>query len=255
MKSANAKARDLKARSMSTLRYYKLDSITPPKEAYWRKAKARMLQLRKQHMISQEYVLPVPYLCQIYHLLNLKHLEAVHNLSLKGLKINRVSQFEPTAIGGTIKFQTALAPSLNLLRIWRRPEVEAKLTLHTPYMIELNVPVYGDKQITVIFNVLPLGDRIHKLYIDMYSNLVFPKPILKLLLHYASGITVLEDLPYLYRLAKGNIGRSIGSEKVCSHQTMQLFRRFFELYGSSLHLPTGEAIELPAGWSLGQTQT
>jgi hypothetical protein len=63
-----------------------------------------MLQLRKDHIISQAYILPIPYLCQIYHLLNIKHLETVHKFSLKGLRISNVSQIETTPIGGSIKF-------------------------------------------------------------------------------------------------------------------------------------------------------
>jgi hypothetical protein len=149
---------------MCTLKYYAFNSLALPCEACLRKAKARMLRLRKLQMISQCYTIVVPYLCQIHHLLNLKHLEALHSLSLKGLKIN------------------------------------------------------GDRQITVIFNVLPLGDRVHKLCIDMYSNLAFPKPILKLLLHCASCITVLEDLHYLYWLAKSHLERSLRTGN--SHQTM-----------------------------------
>ena len=124
------------AKSVSTIKYYKLDAIAPPEEDYLRHTEGRMRQLNRHHIISQSYVLPVPYLCQIYHLLNLKHLETIHKFSLKDLKIGNVSQLETTATGGSIKFQTTIEPSLNLLRAWRKPTIEVELTLHTPYTIE-----------------------------------------------------------------------------------------------------------------------
>lgn len=231
---ANSELADLSAKHISTLKYYKLNSVAPPHEAYLHKTEARMLQLDEHHLISQEYVLPIPYLCQIYHLLNLKHLESVHSFSLNGLKVADVSQFEATAIGGSIKFKTILNSSLNILRIWRQPVVEVELTLHTPYTIELDIPIYSDKKIVVMFNILPLGDDVHKLFIDMYSNLVFPKPIFQVFLHCASCITLLEDLPYLRKLANGNLRQLVNCDKVSNHKTMQLFKQFVDLYGSSL---------------------
>ncbi|NJO78462.1 MAG: hypothetical protein HC827_08000 [Cyanobacteria bacterium RM1_2_2] len=227
----------LSAADISTLKYYKLESIEPPHEAYLHKAEIRMLQLAKYHLISQEYVLPIPYLCQIYHLLNLKHLESIHSLSLNGLKIVKVSQFETTTIGGAIRFQTILNSPLNLLRIWRQPAVEVELILHTPYTIELSIPIYNGKNITVIFNVLPLSQNNHKLFIDIYCNVVFPKPLLQVLLHLASGLTLLEDLPYLRKLSEGKIHRSGKVGKGSYPETMQLFERFADLYGSSLEQP------------------
>lgn len=229
--------RSLIAENISTLRYYKLGSDTPQHEAYRRKTEARMLQLEKYHLITQEYFLPIPYLCQIYHLLNLKHLESIHGFSLNNLKVIDVRQLEATAIGGIIKFQTVLDSSPNVLSMLRHPVVEVELTLHTPYTIELTIPVYNNKKIAVIFNILPLGDNAHKLFIDMYSNLAFPKPILQFFLHCASCITLFEDLPYLHKLAKCNLRRRIKSEKVSSHETMQLLKRFVDLYGSSLEKP------------------
>lgn len=193
---------------------------------------SRMVELKNYHMISQEYVFPFPYLCQIYHLLNLKHLEEVHSFSLSNLKIIKVSNFQPTKAGGAMKFQTVLDSPLNTLRIWRQPLVEVDLILHTPYTVELNIPAYNDKRIVVIFNVLPLNDTEHKLFIDIYSNLSWPKPILQILLHLASCLTVFEDLPYLRKLAEKNLDRIVRLSKVPSHDTMQLFKRFAELYGS-----------------------
>ncbi|HEY9599759.1 MAG TPA: hypothetical protein V6D33_19015, partial [Cyanophyceae cyanobacterium] len=77
-------------------------------ERYLCAAQARMLELKEQHMISQDYILPFPYLCQIYHLLNLKHLETIHNFSLNNLRVVKVQQFQSTRIGGSLKFQTFL---------------------------------------------------------------------------------------------------------------------------------------------------
>jgi hypothetical protein len=219
------------------LKYYKLSAITPPHRVYLRQTEDRMRQLNKYHQIGQEYVLPIPYLCQIYHLLNLQHLERVHNLSLQGLKVVNVTNFEPTKIGGTIKFQTMLTPSVNILRMWRQPMVEVQLTLHNPYTIELDIPIYNDKKVSVIFNILPLGDREHKLFIDIYSNWGFPKPILQVLLHIACCLTLFEDLPYLKKLADGNLHRLVKGKKVSNHKTMQLFKRFVDLYGSNFDRP------------------
>lgn len=182
-----------------------------------------MLQLEKHHLISQEYILPIPYICQIYHLLNIRHLESIHGFSLNGLKVVSVSEFQSITIGGAIKFQTILDSPLNLFRIWRQPVVEVELILHTPCTVELSVPINGDKNITVIFNVLPLSHNDHKLFIDIYSNAGFPKILMQTLLHFASGLTLLEDLPYLRRLAAGKIHRSTRSNKGAHTETMLLF--------------------------------
>ncbi len=224
-------------KDISTLKHYKLGSVIPPHEAYLCQTEARMAELSKDHMISQEYILPIPYLCQIYHLLNLKHLESIHGFSLQDLKISSVQEVEATPIGGRIKFQTILNSSLNILRIWRKPSVEVELTLHTPYTIELNIPIYQGGKMTVMFNILPLGDRVHKLFIDIYSNLALPKPILQLFLHCAACLTLLEDLPYLHKLANRNFRHLIKSHQISNHKTMQLFKRFVDLYGSSLQQP------------------
>lgn len=236
---------NLGIQDISTLKYYKLSSVTPPHSVYMRKTEDRMVQLKQYHAISQEYVLPIPYLCQVYHLLNLKHLEQVHGMSLGGLKVGDICQFEETTTGGRVKFKTSLHHSLNILRMWRQPDVEVELTLHTPYTIELSVPIYKGHKITILFNMLPLGDNAHKLFIDIYSDLRFPKPIMQVLLHCASCITLFEDLPYLHKLANRNLYRRVKSTKSSNRDTMQLFKRFVDLYGSSLelHNATG-AIEL-----------
>lgn len=176
MTMTKVRTKNLQAKSISTIKYYQLDAIAPPEEAYLRHTEGRMLQLNRHHIISQSYVLPIPYLCQIYHLLNLKHLESVHDFSLNGLKIGSIGQLEKTATGGSLKFETTLNPSLNILKIWRQPVVEVELTLHTPYTIELNIPVYNGRNMTIVFNILPLGDNSHKLFIvhavEFYLNIL-----------------------------------------------------------------------------------
>ena len=195
-------------------------------------AQARMLDLQKYHMISQEYILPFSYLCQIYHLLNLKHLETVHRFSLNSLKVIKASHFQATHTGGMLKFQTILDSSVNALRIWRQPIVEVGLVLHTSYTVELKIPVYNDKTIVVIFNAIPLNSNEHKFLIDIYSDLDWPKPLLQLILHFASCLTLWEDLPYLRKLNERNVNHLIKLNK--SSHGMQLFNRFVDVYGSSL---------------------
>ncbi|MBD2353584.1 hypothetical protein H6G41_02920 [Tolypothrix sp. FACHB-123] len=202
-------------------------------EGYLCPTQDNRFELKKRHMISQEYILPFPYLCQIYHLLNLKHLETIHKFSLNNLRVINISSFQPTANGGRLKFQTVLESPLNALRIWRQPIVEVDLILHTPYTIELSIPVYNGKRITVMFYALPLSQREHYLFIEIYSDLDWPKPILQILLHLASCLTLFEDLPYLRNLYEKNIERLFNVNLASNHQTMLLFKRFVELYGSS----------------------
>lgn len=204
--------------------------------------RARMQQLQPFHLIRQEYILPFPYLAQIYHLLNLKHLEDIHSFSLNNLRVIKVSDFQKTSVGGVIKFQTVLESSLNALRIWRQPIVEVELILHNLYSIELSIPVYAGKRIAVLFNVFPLNDTEHKLFIDIYSDLGWFKPLLQLPLHIASCLTLFEDWSYLQALRDRNLSKLVNSGKVSSHETMQLFQRFIDLYGAAL--PTANAIAL-----------
>ncbi|MEH2156279.1 hypothetical protein [Nostoc sp.] len=211
-------------------------------QEYVSRTQANKLQLRKLHMISQEYTLPFPYICQIYHLLNLKHLETVHRFSLNNLKILNVSQFQTTNVGGKITFQTILDSPANPLRIWRQPTVEVDLILHTPYTVELSIPVYNHKRIIVIFHAFPLNDSEHQLFIDIYSDLEWPKPLLQIILHFASCLTLFEDLPYLRALAEKNIERLFNLSKTSNHESALLLKRFIELYGSS-----GEATKLLEG--------
>jgi hypothetical protein len=230
MTTTNLRFERLNYQQFGTIDEADFNSLPPPQSVYLRQTEARMLALEQFHAISQEYILQIPYFCQIYHLLNLKHLELVHCLSLKSLKIHNISQFESTQFGGSLKFQTRLESSANILRLWRPPVVDVELTLHNPYTIELTIGIYKDRKIVVLFNVVPLGDAAHRFFIDIYTDLAIPKPILKLFLHCASCITLLEDLPYLYKLANKNFRRLVKSAKVSDCQTMQLFNRFVELY-------------------------
>lgn len=218
-------------------------SEVSPHEIFLRTAQTRMLELEDQHMIRQEYDLPFPQLCQIYHLLNLKHLENVHSFSLNNLRVLKVSYVQPTSIGGHIKFQTTLESPFNVLRIWRQPIVEVDLVLHSPYTVELSIPVYNQKRITVLFNAIPLSNTEHKLLIDIYSDLPWPKPLLQALLHVSAFLTLFEDLPYLNKLAQRNLDRLFSSSRIPSHETMWLFGRFVSLYGSNAKaLPSARAI-------------
>ncbi|MEH2393434.1 MAG: hypothetical protein V7K21_17850 [Nostoc sp.] len=211
-------------------------------QEYLNRTQANKLQLKKLHMISQEYILPFPYICQIYHLLNLKHLETVHRFSLNNLKIINISHFETTNSGGIIKFKTILDSPGNPLRIWRQPTVEVDLILHTLYTIELSIPVYNQKRIIVIFNAFPLNDSEHHLFIDIYSDLEWPKPLLQIILHFASCLTLFEDLPYLRALGEKKIERLFNLSRTSNHETALLFKRFVELYGAS-----GETTKLLEG--------
>lgn len=221
----------LNSSAIEALPNYEFDFKPYEVEVYKGIVTNRMLELHEQHMIRQEYILPFSYLCQIYHLLNLKHLETIHSFSLNNLKVIKVSNFQPTTNGGTIEFQTVLDSPINPLRIWRQPIVEVQLILHTPYTVELSIPVYNNKHITVLFNALPLSNNEHKLFIDIYSNLEWPKPILQLLLHFASSLTLFEDLPYLRKLRSRNIQGLVNLSKVSNQETMWLMRRFADLYG------------------------
>ena len=145
-----------------------------------------------------------------------------------------MSHFQPTALGGVIKFQTSLDSPVNALRIWRSPIVEVELILHNPYTVELSIPVYNNKHLTVIFTAIPISDNEHRLFIDIYSNLPGPRPLLQILLHFASCLTLFEDLPYLHKIAERNIDRIVQLSRVSSHETMMLFKRFVDLYGSSI---------------------
>jgi hypothetical protein len=197
----------------------------------------KVTSLRKYHIISQEYILPYSHLCQIYHLLNLKHLETIHRFSLNNLKIASITHCQATKQGGIIKFQTVLDSPINALRIWRQEQVEVDLTLHNPYTVELSIPVYNKKRINVIFNVLPLKNNEHYFFIDIYSNLRWFKPFLQILFHCAACLTLFEDLGYLNAIAERNLDKLFHAGKLSNHKQMYLYNRFVELYGSHPEIP------------------
>jgi hypothetical protein len=191
------------------------------------------VNLRSSHIISQEYILPYPYLCQIYHLLNLKHLETIHNFSLSNLRIDSITQVQTTSQGGIIKFQTSLDSPINPLRVWRSRSVEVDLILHNPYTVELSIPVYNQNRMVVLFNVLPLTNNEHYFFIDIYGNFYWwLKPLMQILLHFATAITLFEDLPYLRALSERNIEKLFHNRKSSSHKTMYLYNRYLELTGN-----------------------
>jgi hypothetical protein len=218
---------------LAMLRLYQA-TVTPEALEQLAATQARMRALQPHHLISQAYILPLPYLCQVYHLLNLKHLESVHSVSLNNLRILGVSQTQPTHAGGRVTFQTVLDSPVNVLRIWRPPVVEVDLTLHGPYTVELSIPVYGDKRITVMFNALPLTESEHQFLIDIHGDLQWFKPVLQLLLHLASCLTLFEDLPYLNAIARRPLPRLLRTGRQATQDTMWLYKRFVDLYGESL---------------------
>ncbi len=217
-------------------------SLAWQQSSYLCAIESRMEELQQYHLVGRDYVLPFPYPCQIYHLLNLKHLETVHSFSLNNLKVLATSDFQPTEIGGKLRFQTSLESPLNVLRFWRQPEVEAELTLYSPFSVELQIPVHNGRSIHVIFNVLPLNQLEHRFFVDIYSNLRWPKPLLRYLLGFATSLTLLEDLPYLRKLTsrKHPVGSSHHAEEEQRqhrpNDMMQLYHRYVHLYSLDLEV-------------------
>lgn len=194
---------------------------------------------------EQRYRLPFSHRCQIFHLLNLKHLEDIHRVSLGNLKVTEVSQFTETQTGGRLRFKTVLDSPTNILRLWRDPSVEVELILHTPYQIELKVPAYNHKHIHVLFNVLPLAQDEHLLSIQIFSDLGWPSTVMRAILIVAASLTLLEDIPYLSQIATSQVGRSPRPAKgLLRSPMMQLFNRYLHLYERQwedhLALPTAQ---------------
>jgi hypothetical protein len=181
---------------------------------------------------QQSYRLPFPYLCQIYHLLNLKHLEDIHRFSLGNLKVLKISHFQKTQAGGRVRFKTVLDSPFNILRLWREPSVDVDLTIHSPHQIELKVPVYQQKCIHVLFSVVPISAEEHQFSVHMFTDLQWPREFLKAIMLIAASLTLLEDLPYLQSLAKRNYGGLTRHTQERKHppQAMQLFQRYVDLY-------------------------
>ncbi len=206
------------------------NSLIVQDDIYLLAAQARMQELKNHHVIRQVHVLPFPFISQIYHLLNLKHLESVHSVSLSNLKVVDVSYLAPTALGGKIKFQTTLDSPLSILKLWRQPIVEVELTLHSLYTVELSIPVYGGKRMIVMFNAFPLSEGQHEFLIDIYTDLNWPKPVLQLILHIASLVTLYEDLPYLQKLSEREWFGLLNKQSTSIQNINWLFNRFVELY-------------------------
>jgi hypothetical protein len=206
-------------------------------------AQTRMQDLNQHHVIRQLHVLPFPFICQIYHLLNLKHLESVHSVSLSNLKVVDISHLAPTDLGGTVKFRTTVESPLSILKLWRQPIVEVELTLHSLYTVELSIPVYGGKKMTVIFNAFPLSKRQHEFLIDIYTDLNWPKPILQLILHIASLVTLYEDLPYLQKLSEREWFGLLNKSTSSTQNINWLFDRFVELYALKLETTAENELE------------
>ncbi|MFQ4134851.1 hypothetical protein PGN35_000870 [Nodosilinea sp. PGN35] len=197
-------------------------------------ARADALAVESSCVAQQCYRLPYPYLCQIYHLLNVGHLESIHRFSLGNLKVIKISDFRKTEAGGQIRFKTMLDSPMNILRLWRNPSVEVELTIHSPHQIELKVPAYGQRFIHVLFSVMPLNDKEHYLSIQMFSDLQWPRELLKAVLIVAASLTLLEDLPYLHHLAKRNYDGlfSPRPRPQKTSQAKQLFYRYVDLYNN-----------------------
>ncbi|MGB3200629.1 MAG: hypothetical protein WBA99_06995 [Nodosilinea sp.] len=201
---------------------------------------------------QQSYRLPFPYLCQIYHLLNLKHLEDIHRFSLGNLKVIKISHFQATQEGGQIRFKTVLDSPFNVLRLWRDPSVDVDLTIHSPHQIELKVPAYGQKCIRVLFNVIPLTTDEHYLCIQMFSDLKWPRELLKAMLLLAASLTLLEDLPYLRHLARRSykqLSRRPLQRREAS-QAMQLFQRYIDLYSDRRELQQLQVLDEASSYSV-----
>lgn len=196
--------------------------------------RANALAVESNRITQQCYRLPFPYLCQIYHLLNVGHLESIHRFSLGNLKVMKIGDFNKTEAGGQIRFKTMLDSPMNVLRLWRDPSVEVELTIHSPHQIELKVPAYGQKFIHVLFSVMPLSDKEHHLSIQMFSDLQWPRELLKAVLIVAASLTLLEDLPYLHHLTKRNYDGlfSQAPRPQKPSQARQLFYRYVDLYNN-----------------------
>ncbi|MGB3137235.1 MAG: hypothetical protein WBB18_10570 [Nodosilinea sp.] len=120
--------------------------------------------------------------------------------------------------------------SSELSWLWRDPSVEVDLTIHSPHQIELKVPVYRQKFIRVLFSVIPLSAEEHYLPVQMFSDLGWPRELLKAILLLAASLTLLEDMPYLDQLAKRGSKLPRPHQRKHSHPAMQLFDRYLDLY-------------------------
>jgi hypothetical protein len=86
----------------------------------------------------------------------------------------------------------------------------------------------------VMFNTFPLSEDQHEFLIDIYTDLKWPKPILQLILHIASLVTLYEDLPYLQKLSEREWLCLLNKQRNSMQKINWLFDRFVELYASKL---------------------
>jgi hypothetical protein len=96
--------------------------------------------------------------------------------------------------------------------------------------------VYGNNKMIVLFKVFPFDSKTHKFLVDIYTDLPYPKFLLRSILHFASIFTIYEDIPYLEKLSSKELDSRVDGNGISSHITMCLFKRFVNLYGSDLQL-------------------
>ena len=197
----------------------------------------RIQSLEHNHIMQLEKNLDFNWLVQIYHLMNVNHLEVFHNVSLNGLSVEEIIDFRPTNVGGTISFKTISKSALGFIRLFRGKESVVKLTMHSALTIELNLEVGDNKTYTVLFNVLPLSANRHKLFVDIYGTKkpnIASKTILGLVLKIASLITINEDMDYYEKLGKRDLANIIAYDRTQTPNKSSLIHRFFQVYGPRL---------------------
>jgi hypothetical protein len=96
--------------------------------------------------------------------------------------------------------------------------------------------VYSGRQMIILFNVFPLNQMAHEFSVDIYTDLPYPKFLLRAVLHLASIFTLYEDLPYLKKLSRRGADGLLALKRASDHKSMWLFNRFVNLYGSKLQL-------------------
>jgi hypothetical protein len=188
--------------------------------------RAHIEALEPYHILSKEWTLPFSHWVQLYHLMNISHLEHVHEDTLNNLAIGDVVDTIETQNGGIITFITNIKPSL--ISLFRKPQNIVSLELLSPFTISLTIPQSPDIQTTVLFNTLPIREDKHVLFVDIYSNLEIPKSILKPAMQLATSLTVMEDIPYYENLAKQDIRNVIRRTK--DNPEMYLYKRYSQLY-------------------------
>jgi hypothetical protein len=194
----------------------------------------RLHELEDLHICSLDKELSFNWLVQIYHLLSIDHLESYHSGSLNGLKVEGVVEFDPSKVGGSVKFNTTSSSPFGLVRLFRGVESLVTLTMHSALTVELNIQVSANQSFTVMFNVLPLSENRHKFMIDIYG-LASCKILIGQILRAASLYTISEDMAYYQALGKRNLSGIVASTNVDKPPSkMDLIHRFFEIYGTRI---------------------